>query len=414
MTMAAETINTVLSIPCPGEVRLLNKPFPRVAPGYVLVEVAIAPICIEHQIYRDHTFEWHEDEEHLGHEGVGTIVETAPGSTFGAGERVIMFQGNPCGKCFVCEQGLSPTHCLAIPYEEMRGEVGADPHAHVPSLGSTDLMDTIGGLRSIEVACNSESGGFGFSRYRLVPESMVMRIPDELSFRHAAAANCSNGCTYTGVEETGIGEGDTVLVGGIGFIGFGAIINAKYRGARVIALGRNEYRMDLARKVGADYIIDPDDPTWYEQVLEITSERKGCDAVYECSGYPYYQERCLKAVRRYGHMRLFGFLVGATEPFPLHLLDDIHNRAVVLTGNHDVNVTHREGLVKMLMDPDVQRATDHMVTHEFNMSDGARAFETCLSKRCGKVYLYPQEDCPAASDGKPAPDSGSAAILAAG
>ena len=35
-----------------------------------------------------------------------------------------------------------------------------------------------------------------------------------------------------------------------------------------------------------------------------------------------------------------------------------------------------------------------MVTHEFNMSDAARAFQAALSRKAGKIYLYPQEDCP--------------------
>jgi threonine dehydrogenase-like Zn-dependent dehydrogenase len=99
-------------------------------------------------------------------------------------------------------------------------------------------------------------------------------------------------------------------------------------------------------------------------------------------------------VRRYGHLRLFGFLVGSEEPLPIHLLDEIHNRHVTVTGSHDVNISHRDGLIRMLKDPEVQRATDLMITHEFNMSDGAAAFEACLSKKAGKVYLYPQEDCP--------------------
>ena len=386
--------NTVLTIPEPGRVQLQEKAYPKVAPGYVLVKVAIAPICIEHQIYRDHTFEWHEDESHLGHEGVGIIVEVGGDGDFEVGDRVIIYQGNPCGECFVCEQGLSPTHCMSIPYEEITGAAGADPYAGLESLGGAATINIPGGLASIEAACDSESGGFGFSQYRLAPESMVQRIPDNLPFRYAAAANCSNGCTYTGVEETNIGEGDVVLVGGIGFIGFGAIINAKYRGATVIALGRNEFRMELAVKIGADFIIDPDDEDWLEQIHALTGNKKGCDAVYECSGYPYFQKRCLKAVRRYGRVHLFGFLVGSTDELPIHLLDEIHNRAVLLTGNHDVNVNHREGLVKMLQDPYVQTATDLMVTHEFNMSEGAAAFEACLSKRAGKVYLYPQEDCP--------------------
>jgi len=387
--------NTVLTIPEPGVVKMKEMPYPRVAPGFVLVKVLIAPICIEHQIYRDHTFEWHEDGDHLGHEGVGIIEEVAEGSEFEIGDRVVIYQGNPCGTCFVCEEGLSPTHCMAIPYEEMPGAVGADPHALLESMDGEAVMTTRGGLRSIEIECDSPSGGFGFSEHRLAPEGMVQKIPDDLPLRYAASANCSNGCTYTGVEEAGVKEGDVVLVGGIGFIGFGAIINAKYRGATVIALGRNEYRMEMCRKVGADYIIDPDDPDWLNKIHEITGDKKGCDSVFECSGYPYYQKKCLAAVRRYGQMRLFGFLVGSDEPLPVHLLDEIHNRHVTISGNHDVNVTHRDGLIEMLMDPEVQRATDEMVTHEFNMSDGAAAFEACLSKKCGKVYLYPQEDCPA-------------------
>jgi len=388
-------INTVLTIPDAGRVALKDVSYPRIAAGFALVRVVIAPICIEHQIYRDHTFEWHEDEEHLGHEGVGVIEEVAEGSDFSVGDRVVIYQGNPCGQCFVCEQGLSPTHCLAIPYEDMAGLAGGGPHEKLESLGGAEAITTKGGPRSIELECGSESGGFGFSRYRLAPEGMMQKIPDDLPFRYAAAANCSNGCTYTGVEEAGVGPGDVVMVGGIGFIGFGAIINAKYRGATVIALGRNEFRMDLAQKIGADYIIDPDDPDWLSKVHEITGAKKGVDAVFECSGYPYYQKRCLQAVRRYGQYRMFGFLVGSDEPLPIHLLDEIHNRHVTMSGNHDVNVTHREGLIRMLQDPEVQRATDLMVTHEFNMSDGAAAFEACLSKKAGKVYLYPQEDCPA-------------------
>ena len=49
----------------------------------------------------------------------------------------------------------------------------------------------------------------------------------------------------------------------------------------------------------------------------------------------------------------------------------------------------------MLRDPGVRKNIDLMVTHEFNMSDGAKAFEVALSKKAGKIYLYPQENCPA-------------------
>jgi threonine dehydrogenase-like Zn-dependent dehydrogenase len=92
-------------------------------------------------------------------------------------------------------------------------------------------------------------------------------------------------------------------------------------------------------------------------------------------------------------MYMLGHLIGEDAPLPIHLKDMIHNRAVTLTGSHDVRVKDREGLVQMLMDPGVQKNIDLLVTHEFNMSDGAAAFEAALSKKAGKIYLYPQENC---------------------
>jgi threonine dehydrogenase-like Zn-dependent dehydrogenase len=393
MDAKAMKTNTVLTIPNPGEVALKEMPYPRIVPGYVMIKVEIAPICIEHQVYRDHTMEWHSDPEHQGHEGVGTVCETTPGSRFEVGQRVVMYQGNPCGECFVCQRQLSPTHCMTVPYEALTET--QLPTAKLEALGGIEAQHVPGGLRAIENECGSESGGFGFVQYRILKESMVQKIPDRLPFRYAALANCSIGCTYTGVEDCNVRKDDWVVVAGVGFIGFGAIINAKYRGARVIVLGRNEFRMQQARRMGADHVVNPDDPDWLEQIHALTGDLKGADHVFEASGYPYYQKKALAAVRRFGNVWLFGFLVEDSDPLPIHLLNEIHNRGVHLSGNHDVHVKHREGLIRMLQNPEVQAWADHLITHEFNMSDADRAFEAALSKKAGKIFLYPQENCPA-------------------
>ena len=371
----AEPTNTVLTIPEPRTAALATKPYPVAGPGFVIVEVAVAPVCNEGRIYRDHQFEWHDSPDRLGHEGVGTIVETRLGSRFEPGDRVVVFQGNSCRECFVCTQGLSPTHCLGIPYEGY--DDGMAP------------QDVTAGLLGIERVNGSESGGFGMARYRLAPEHMVARLPEGLSFHHAAAANCTLGCTYTAAEEAGVSAGDVVLVGGVGFIGLGAVANCLHRGATVVVLGRNPYRMDLCRRLGAAAVIDPGDSDWLEQLHGLIGDRRGADVAFECSGTPYYLDRAMAGLRRYGTLFSLGFT--GSEGYTVSVLNDMMDRHIKWTGGHDVRFRDRDGLLRMLCDPAVQAQVDTIVTHTYPMSRAGEAFEVALTKECGKIYLLPQQ-----------------------
>lgn len=368
-----EPTNTVLTIPEPRTATLVERSYPTIVPGFVVVETAIAPVCNEARIYRDHQFEWHDSPEHLGHESVGTVVETAAGSRFEVGDRVIVFQGNSCQECFVCTEGLSPTHCLGIPYEGF--DDGMAP------------QDVTAGLLGIEKVCGSESGGFAMARYRIGAEHMTMKLPDALSFEHAAAGNCTLGCTYTANEEAGVKAGDVVIVAGVGFIGLGAVVNALYRGATVVALGRNEYRMNLCREIGVQHVIDPDDPEWLAQIHSIAGDRRGADVAFECSGAPYYLDKCFEGLRRYGHMHSQGFL--GSGDYTVSILNTMMDRHVSWSGGHDVRFRDRDGLLRMLQDPEVQRRIDVLHTHTFPMSRAGEAFEVGLGKDCGKIYLVP-------------------------
>ena len=112
--MSAAQTNTVLTIPEPGKIALVERPFPSIRSGYLVIRTEITPICLEgSRIWTEHDFEFHDDPAHLGHEGVGTVVEVLPGSNFREGDRVIVFQGDYCGQCHACNQGLSPTYCDA-------------------------------------------------------------------------------------------------------------------------------------------------------------------------------------------------------------------------------------------------------------------------------------------------------------
>ena len=359
--------NVVLTIPEPRRFDLVERPYPTFKPGYAVIRTEIAPICLEgSRIWTKHEFEFHDDPEHLGHEGVGIIDDIHPGSSLRKGDRVIVFQGDHCGQCHSCRNGLSPTYCSA----------------NIPEHGGR-------ALRGIEEINDSASGGFAMARYRLAPVANLYRIPDSLDFRYAAAANCSVGVGFSNQEAMNVKAGDTVLVGGVGFIGMGHVISALYRNATVIALMRNDYREGLLREMGVQHIVNPDDDDWLEQVRAVTYEGQGVDHAVDGSGSAYYQRRLLEATRIYGNLNFSGHIPG--EVLKLTVLNDVLDRARSLFGQHDVRIQDRESLVRALLNKDVQRMTDIMVTHEFPMSRAGEAFDVQTSKQCGKIYLHTQQ-----------------------
>ena len=137
-------------------------------------------------------------------------------------------------------------------------------------------------------------------------------------------------------------------------------------------------------------MIDPgtsDD--WLDQLHAVTGGRRGADVAFECSGAPYYLDRCMAGLRRYGTLFSMGFT--GSESYSVSILNDVMDRHINWTGGHDVRFRDRDGLLRMLGDPDVQNAIDTIVTHAFGMSRAGDAFEVSLTKNCGKIYLLPQE-----------------------
>jgi threonine dehydrogenase-like Zn-dependent dehydrogenase len=368
--------NTVLSIPEPGRCELVERPYPNIKAGYAVIRTEIAAVCLEGtRIWTEHDFELFASggqldyPDGLGHEGVGVIEEVHPGSSFNVGDRVIVFQGDHCGQCPPCTNGLSLPYC--------------DANLH-PRPG----MERVG-LAGMQDWNESESGGWAMAKYRIAPLAHLYKIPDEMSFKTAAAANCSLGAAFSNQELMDVKAGDTVLVAGIGFIAMGHIISALYRNATVIALIRNEYRKDLIERMGVEHVINPDDPDWLEQVKALTYQGRGVDHAVECSGVTYYQERCMAATRNYGHVNFSGHTPGAKMEFVP--LDRITHPAHTYNGQHDVRMRDRERLVRALLNKNVQRMVDVMVTHEIPMSRANEAFEIQVTKQCGKIYLNTQK-----------------------
>ena len=169
-------------------------------------------------------------------------------------------------------------------------------------------------------------------------------------------------------------------------------MNLKYRGAKVIVLGRHEGRMQTARELGADLIVNPDDEDWLKQVSAFTPDSRGVDFSFECSGYPYYQQRCLDALRHYGTMIQLGYAANEGDlRWNLNTEWGLCWGHKTITASFDVNFNHRKDLLETLQDPWIQEQVDRLVTHIVPMSKAAEAFEVLNRKEAGKVFFLPGE-----------------------
>ncbi|MEH6549392.1 MAG: zinc-binding dehydrogenase [Pseudomonadales bacterium] len=354
-------LNRILEIK-QGRTRILERPVAEPATGFVLVRQTIAPNCIEHRIFETGFYEFHEGPCHAGHEGVGVIDAVGDGVTrWKVGQRVVVFQGWACGECYVCENGLGSTHCINL---------------KLPT--------------DVEEYNSSQSGGNGFCQYRLVPQNMLELIPEELDDKYASAANCLIGCTYSGIRDLNIGPEDVCLVGGVGFIGLATIVNLKYRGAKVIVLGRDKKRMKAAFDIAeADHYVNPEDHDWMEQVKAFTPQGRGVDFSFDCCGYPYYQQKCLDVTRHYGTLMILGYAAHEGEA----LRWDMHTESALcwghkkVTAHFDVNFNHRKDILNVLCDPWIQSKLDKLITHQFPMSQADEAFKMLINRKEGDEFI---------------------------
>jgi threonine dehydrogenase-like Zn-dependent dehydrogenase len=330
---------------------LRSKPLPRIRGSYVLLKIHVAPMCNEHHAYAAFDFRDRNRPDSLGHEAAGEVVEAGPGSRFRPGDRVVALSGYPCGRCDIC---------------------GSGAYAHCPT--PVNPLDE----------CNSESGECCFAQYMIKADRLLLPIPDDMSYEHAAMACCGLGATFTALENMRVGSTDTLLVTGLGPVGLGAIINAVMRGTRVIAAGRSPARTELARRLGALAVIDPRDPDAVAQLRALTGGR-GVDCAVECSAAPMYQRLALDAVARRGRVTF----LGESGELPFHVDRDLIQKGVTLMGSLDLYLEHATPMMRL-----IARASsliDAFITHRLPLSRIAEGWELQLRGECGKIVLYPWE-----------------------
>ena len=249
-----------------GPVAVCEKPLPRLEEGSVLLKTQFSEVCGTDCHLLHGKLDGVPYPLIPGHVSVGAIaairgtVVDVDGVPFAAGDVVAFLDVHEtCGQCWYCSVGKASTRC---PSRRVYGI----------TYGAEDGL----------------LGGWSEFIY-LKPGVKLLRIPKNLSPRAYIAGGCGMPTAFHAIERAEIQLGETVVIQGSGPVGLNALIFAQVAGAgKIIMIGAPELRLDLARRYGADEIIDLDamsEPERVQRVRDLTGGR-GADVTIEASGNP--------------------------------------------------------------------------------------------------------------------------------
>jgi L-iditol 2-dehydrogenase len=231
-----------------------------------------------------------------GHEAAGTVAEAGDKvKTLKAGDRVTVRLLTNCGECYYCRTGRE-NQCVF--------SFKAQVHEAIPGPG-------------------------GLAEYMLVDSRAAFKVRQDLDPVKAALTEPLACCVHS-VENGRIALGDDVVVLGAGIMGAFHIKLAKLRGARVIACEVDKQRLELARRMGADIVINSKENNAVELVKELT-EGRGADVVFCTAAIPALADEAVKMCGKFGRAVMYSSF-HPKDPIALDV-NNVHYSEMIITGS---------------------------------------------------------------------------------
>ncbi len=327
-------------------VALVDVPTPQPKEDWALVKVHAAPMCTEYK-----SFLAGHRAEYLGHEAAGEVVAVAQPGKVKVGDRVVVMPLYACGECALCVAG-DYIHC----------EHPVD----------------------IAAFTGSREGSATMAQYLLKPDWLLPAIPDGVSYERASLACCGLGPSFGAFQAMGLNAFDTVLITGAGPVGLGAVVNARFRGARVILVESVPWRVERARQMGVQDVLDPAASNVAAQVVELT-HGLGVDCALDCSGTVPAQRLCIDATRRKGKVAYVG---ECSDELGIRVSPDLIRKGLTIIGSWHYNLSYFPLIMKVIQGSPL---IDLLISHVMPMSRVQEAMELSASHQCAKIILKPWE-----------------------
>ena len=312
--------------------------------NWVVVKVHAAPMCAEYK-----TFVAGTQGALMGHEAAGEVVAVAQSGRVAVGDRVVAMPLSGCGRCALCCSG-DYIHCQQQP--------------------------------DFATATGQTAGRSTMAQYILKQDWLLLPIPDGVSYERGALACCGLGPSFGAMQTLGVSAFDTILITGLGPVGLRAIANARFRGARVIAVEAVPWRVERARAMGVAEVVDPRDEGGLARILELTGGR-GVDYALDCSGNVHAERMCVDATRRKGKVAFIG---ECQDELKLRISPDMIRKGLTLIGSWHYNLNDYPRIVQVIQESPL---IDQLISHVIPMSEIQAAFELSASHETAKIILQP-------------------------
>jgi S-(hydroxymethyl)glutathione dehydrogenase / alcohol dehydrogenase len=266
--------------------------------GEVLVEIAAAGVChSDLHVMRGELVA--PLPAVLGHEGAGIVVEIGADVTaLAPGDHVIPLWRLSCGACAFCTRGR-PALCPA--------------GTRVRNTGLLSDGTTRFSLNGQPI--KYYAGVSTFSRYTVVPEAALLKIPRDIPLSVAALLGCAVVTGFGAVTNVAkVKPGDTVAVfGGGGGVGINVVQAAALAGAvSVIAVDIHEPKLQDARRFGATHTVNASEANPVEAIRDVTGGR-GVDFAFDVVGAPAVTRVAYDSLARMGTLVVVGIAPAGEE-----------------------------------------------------------------------------------------------------
>src|SRR5581483_9699855 len=260
------------------KIEIRDFPDPTPGPGEVVIEMKASGLCGSHlKFYRSAPGEAQASlglgnlkEPFIGgHEPCGVVAARGPGVAereAPIGQRVMDHHYSGCGVCKHCRVGWSQL-CKA-------------------------------GITVYGVTAHG-----GHAQYLKVPARTLVPLPDELSFVEGAAVSCGTGTAYGALRRMNLAGGSTLAVFGQGPVGISATLLGAKMGARVIAVETNSDRLKLAKQMGAEHALTPEE---FQQRQKDLTKGEGVDLALDTTGAPAARLAAVRAAKTWGTVCFVG------------------------------------------------------------------------------------------------------------